>query len=68
MMELNQQQTTAPAYFLWEQLNITLYRSPTRGDYGIAIGGGAKTSLSPHDSLIHISDVVPGGPAENKLM
>lgn len=54
-----------PSYFLWEQHNVTLFKNPNYG-YGIAISGGACPNNQ--DSLIHISDVVSGGPADNKLM
>jgi hypothetical protein len=62
-----------PAYFVWEQHNVTLIRSPNYG-YGIAISGGlnnnCNNNINNQDSSasIYISDIVPGGPAENKLM
>ncbi|CAF0720009.1 unnamed protein product [Brachionus calyciflorus] len=52
-------------YFLWEQHNITLIKSSNFG-YGIAISGGLNNTVQ--DASIYISDIVPGGPAENKLM
>lgn len=52
-------------YFLWEQHNITLIKSQNFG-YGIAISGGL--SNTNQDASIYISDIVPGGPAENKLL
>jgi hypothetical protein len=54
-----------PSYFLWEQYNVTLFKSANYG-YGIAISGGVCSTNQ--DPLIHISDIVPGGPAESKLM
>ncbi len=62
-----------PSYFVWEQHNVTLIRSPNYG-YGIAISGGLNNNNNninnSQDSSpsIYISDIVPGGPAENKLM
>ncbi len=56
-----------PSYFVWEQHNVTLIRSPNYG-YGIAISGGLNNNENQDSSSIYISDIVPGGPAENKLM
>lgn len=57
-------QIQQPAYFVWEQHNVTLIRSSQYG-YGIAITGG----LSDHneDASINVTDIVPNGPAEGKL-
>lgn len=52
------------SYFMWEQHNVTLFKNPNYG-YGIAISGGSDSNNK--DSSIYISDVVQGGPAENKL-
>lgn len=49
---------------MWEQHNVTLFKNPNYG-YGIAISGGSDSNNK--DSSIYISDVVQGGPAENKL-
>ncbi|RNA22847.1 tight junction ZO-1-like [Brachionus plicatilis] len=64
---LNQQHTKTKhnPYFLWEQHNITLIKSQNFG-YGIAISGGLTNTNQ--DSSIYVSDIVPGGPAENKLL
>jgi hypothetical protein len=48
-----------------------LYRSATYG-YGIAISGGLSNNGNEKnnhsiDSSIYVSDIVPGGPAQNKL-
>ena len=40
-------------------------KSPNYG-YGIAISGGLCSTNQ--DSSIYISDIVPSGPAQNKLM
>ena len=47
---------------------ILAYLQSSNYGYGIAISGGLCTSSNGQDSPIYISDVVPGGPAENKLM
>lgn len=63
-----QQHQTLPSYFLWEQLNITVNKVANFG-YGIAISGGLSgiNSHEEQESPIRISDVLRGGPAENKL-
>ncbi len=64
VQQLQQQQQ--PNYFLYSQHNVTLYRSP-QYNYGIAITGGLDPSQPDQDPAIYVSDVVPNGPAENKL-
>ena len=53
-----------PAYFVWEQHNVTLMRSPNYG-YGIAISGGMCEGSQ--DTAVYVSDIVSGGPAQQKL-
>ncbi|XP_055463559.1 tight junction protein ZO-3 isoform X2 [Psammomys obesus] len=48
---------------IWEQHTATLYKDPRRG-FGIAVSGG-------HDRTggsVVVSDVIPGGPAEGRLL
>ncbi|XP_018420853.1 PREDICTED: tight junction protein ZO-3-like [Nanorana parkeri] len=52
---------------IWEQYTITLNRDPRRG-FGIAIAGGRdRPSSKDGDQSIIVSDIVPGGPADNRL-
>ena len=53
-----------PAYFVWEQHNVTLMRSANYG-YGIAISGGMCEGSQ--DTAVYVSDIVSGGPAQQKL-
>ncbi|XP_044768109.1 tight junction protein ZO-3 [Neomonachus schauinslandi] len=48
---------------IWEQHTATLCKDPRRG-FGIAISGGRDR---PSGSVV-VSDVVPGGPAEGRLL
>ncbi|KAL8177812.1 UNVERIFIED_CONTAM: Tight junction protein ZO-3, partial [Gekko kuhli] len=53
---------------IWEQYTVTLSRDPRRG-FGIAISGGRdRPSNFDGDTSIIISDVVPGGPADGRLL
>jgi hypothetical protein len=44
---------------------LFIFKSQNYG-YGIAISGGLCSTNQ--DSSIYISDIVPGGPAQNKLL
>ncbi|KAM8960561.1 tight junction protein 2-like [Pelodytes ibericus] len=53
---------------VWEQYTVTLQRDPRKG-FGVAVSGGRD---NPHfkngDNSIVISDVLPGGPADGRLL
>nr|XP_056723621.1 tight junction protein ZO-3 [Euleptes europaea] len=53
---------------IWEQYTVTLSRDARKG-FGIAISGGRdRPSGIDGDTSIIISDVVPGGPADGRLL
>ncbi|XP_062888680.1 tight junction protein ZO-3-like isoform X1 [Mobula hypostoma] len=53
---------------IWEQQTVVLYRDPKIG-YGIAISGGRdKPNSSTGETAILVSDVIPSGPAEGKIL
>uniref|UniRef100_A0A287D389 Tight junction protein 3 n=1 Tax=Ictidomys tridecemlineatus TaxID=43179 RepID=A0A287D389_ICTTR len=54
------------ALTIWEQHTATLCKDPRRG-FGIAISGGRDRPSAPGGSVV-VSDVVPGGPAEGRLL
>uniref|UniRef100_A0A8D2DUQ6 Tight junction protein 3 n=1 Tax=Sciurus vulgaris TaxID=55149 RepID=A0A8D2DUQ6_SCIVU len=51
---------------IWEQHTATLCKDPRRG-FGIAISGGRDRPRGPGGAVV-VSDVVPGGPAEGRLL
>ncbi|XP_075060920.1 tight junction protein ZO-3 isoform X2 [Mixophyes fleayi] len=52
---------------IWEQYTVTLIRDPRKG-FGIAISGGRdRPSGTNGDHSVIVSDVVRGGPADNRL-
>ncbi|XP_059847518.1 tight junction protein ZO-3-like isoform X1 [Hypanus sabinus] len=53
---------------IWEQHTVMLYRDPKIG-FGIAISGGRdKPNSSTGETAILVSDVIPSGPAEGKIL
>ncbi|XP_054835916.1 tight junction protein ZO-3 isoform X2 [Eublepharis macularius] len=53
---------------IWEQYTVTLNKDPRKG-FGIAISGGRdRPNNIDGDTSIIISDVVPGGPADGRLL
>ncbi|XP_060088827.1 tight junction protein ZO-3 [Heteronotia binoei] len=53
---------------IWEQYTVTLSRDPRKG-FGIAISGGRdRPNNFDGDTSIIISDIVPGGPADGRLL
>ncbi|XP_077187518.1 tight junction protein ZO-3 isoform X1 [Paroedura picta] len=53
---------------IWEQYTVTLNKDPRKG-FGIAVSGGRdRPSSFDGDTSIIISDVVPGGPADGRLL
>uniref|UniRef100_A0ACB8F1F9 Uncharacterized protein n=1 Tax=Sphaerodactylus townsendi TaxID=933632 RepID=A0ACB8F1F9_9SAUR len=53
---------------IWEQYTVTLSKDARKG-FGIAISGGRdRPSGLDGDTSIIISDVVPGGPADGRLL
>jgi tight junction protein 3 len=69
--ENNSFKNQQPSYFVWQQHNISLEKSLNYG-YGIAISGGQITDLNinkiTNNNNVFVSDVVPNGPADGKLM
>lgn len=56
------------SFYVWEQHNITLIKSPEFG-YGIAISGGCDKGANDEDGdlKIFVSDVLKDGPADGKI-
>lgn len=52
---------------MWETHRVTLTKDENQG-FGIAISGGEDNIHIAGDPAITVSDVVPGGPADGKLM
>ncbi|XP_046300079.1 tight junction protein ZO-3 isoform X1 [Marmota monax] len=65
-MAVRFQVASMEALTIWEQHTATLCKDPRRG-FGIAISGGRERPSAPGGSVV-VSDVVPGGPAEGRLL